>query len=51
MCKLLEQMLRDVSYAYITSTMDPYTVCALHRANRYDLIILDLGMPAWMASR
>src|SRR5665811_974868 len=28
-----------------TSTMDPYTVCDLHRANRYDLILLDLQMP------
>jgi len=43
--QLLEQMLRDVGYACITSTMDPHTVCALHRANRYDLILLDLLMP------
>jgi len=25
--------------------MDPFTVCALHRDNRYDLILLDLQMP------
>jgi diguanylate cyclase (GGDEF)-like protein len=43
--QLLEQMLRDVGYACITSTMDPHTVCALHRANHYDLILLDLLMP------
>ena len=43
--QLLEQLLRDVGYACITSTMDPHPVCALHRANHYDLIILDLGMP------
>ncbi|MEQ6342458.1 MAG: response regulator [Gammaproteobacteria bacterium] len=43
--QLLEQMLREVGYRRITSTMDPYTVCALHRANHYDLILLDLHMP------
>ncbi len=42
---LLEQMLRGVGYRCVTSTMDPHTVCALHRANRYDLILLDLQMP------
>ena len=42
---LLEQMLRDVGYACITSTMDPHTVCALHQAKHYDLILLDLLMP------
>ena len=43
--QLLEQILRDVGYASIASATDPYTVCALHRANRYDLILLDLLMP------
>lgn len=43
--QLLEQMLRDVGYASITSTTDPYTVCALHGAHHYDLILLDLQMP------
>ena len=43
--QLLEQMLRDAGYTSITSATDPYTVCALHRANRYDLILLDLLMP------
>ncbi|MDO8412971.1 MAG: diguanylate cyclase [Gallionellaceae bacterium] len=43
--QLLEQMLRTVGYQCIASTMDPYTVCALHRDNNYDLILLDLQMP------
>ncbi len=43
--QLLEQMLRAAGYQCITSTMDPHTVCALHRVNRYDLILLDLQMP------
>ena len=43
--RLLEQMLRDVGYRCITSTMDPREVCALHRDNHYDLILLDLLMP------
>jgi len=42
---LLEQMLRDAGYAHVASTMDPHEVCALHRKNRYDLILLDLQMP------
>jgi len=43
--QLLEEMLRDIGYRCIASTMDPHTVCALHRANHYDLILLDLQMP------
>jgi two-component system cell cycle response regulator len=43
--RLLEQMLREAGYSRITSTMDPHAVCALHRDNRYDLILLDLQMP------
>jgi len=42
---LLEQMLREAGYARIASTMNPAEVCALHRTNRYDLILLDLQMP------
>ncbi|MDO8311763.1 MAG: response regulator [Sideroxyarcus sp.] len=42
---LLERMLRGVGYVSIESTMDPNEVCALHRKNRYDLILLDLQMP------
>jgi len=43
--QLLEQMLREAGYLRITSTMDPHAVCELHRANHYDLILLDLQMP------
>ena len=43
--QLLEQMLRESGYRCVTSTMDPHTVCALHRDNHYDLILLDLQMP------
>ena len=42
---LLEQMLRDAGYSRISSTTDPRAVCALHRENEYDLILLDLQMP------
>ncbi|MHB1051931.1 MAG: response regulator [Thiobacillus sp.] len=43
--QLLEDMLRDVGYQRMTSTMDPHAVGALHLANHYDLILLDLQMP------
>ena len=43
--QLLEQLLQVVGYRHVTSTLDPCAVCALHRANRYDLILLDLQMP------
>jgi signal transduction histidine kinase len=42
---LLERMLRGAGYTSVTSTMDPYEVCELHRQNRYCLILLDLQMP------
>ena len=42
---LLEQMLREAGYARVSSTRDSSKVCALHRENRYDLILLDLQMP------
>src|SRR5471030_1506439 len=42
---LLEQMLSEAGYACVASTMNPREVCALHRKNRYDLILLDLQMP------
>ena len=42
---LLEQLLADAGYARVSSTMRPSDVCALHRQNRYDLILLDLQMP------
>jgi len=42
---LLEQLLENTGYTNVSSTMDPQEVCALHRKNRYDLILLDLQMP------
>ena len=42
---LLLQMLREAGYTRVASTMNPHEVCALHRKNRYDLILLDLQMP------
>ena len=42
---LLEQMLSGAGYGCVASTMNPREVCALHRKNRYDLILLDLQMP------
>lgn len=43
--RLLEKMLEGAGYTAVTSTMDPHVVCALHRKNQYDLIVLDLLMP------
>ena len=42
---LLERMLANAGYTRVTSTMDPFAVGALHLANHYDLILLDLQMP------
>ena len=42
---LLAQLLSDAGYSQVSSTMNPQEVCALHRHNRYDLILLDLQMP------
>ena len=43
--RLLEQLLGDDGYTNVTSSMLPREVCALHRRERYDLILLDLQMP------
>ena len=43
--QLVELLLGDGGYTNVTSTMDPYQVCELHRKNGYDLILLDLQMP------
>ena len=43
--QLLEQILSESGYRCIATTLDPHAVCELHRANRYDLILLDLEMP------
>jgi len=42
---LLEQMLVEAGYSRVSTTRNPREVCALHRKNRYDLILLDLQMP------
>ena len=41
---LLEQLLSAAGYSHVTSTMNPREVCAMHRKNAYDLILLDLQM-------
>ena len=43
--RLLEYALRRGGYVAVASTTDPLEVCALHRQNHYDLILLDLQMP------
>ena len=43
--RLLERVLRHGGYVAASSTTSPSEVCALHRQNLYDLIILDLQMP------
>jgi PAS domain S-box-containing protein len=42
---LLELLLAEAGYTRVTSTMNSLEVCALHRKNDYDLILLDLQMP------
>jgi PAS domain S-box-containing protein len=42
---LLEEMLSEIGYTQLASTVDPCAVYDLHRKNRYDLILLDLQMP------
>jgi CheY-like chemotaxis protein len=44
--QLLTRMLEEAGYRNVSATMNPLEVCALHRKNRYDLILLDLQMPA-----
>lgn len=43
--RLIQQLLGDAGYTCVTSTMRSQEVCALHRKNHYDLILLDLQMP------
>jgi PAS domain S-box-containing protein len=43
--RLLEELLIAAGYTRVASTMKPQEVAALHRKNRYDLILLDLQMP------
>lgn len=42
---LLDQMLAQAGYTNVSSTTNPQEVCAMHRKNQYDLILLDLQMP------
>ena len=44
--QLLKEILCDAGYQCIASTTDPHAVCALHHANQYELILLDLKMPS-----
>ena len=43
---LLEDMLRGAGYTSVSSTGNSREVCGLHREHCYDLIMLDLQMPA-----
>ena len=43
--QLLQRLLQEAGYTGVASTMNPLEVCALHRKNAYDLILLDLQMP------
>ena len=43
--RLLEFTLRRAGYVAVSSATEPRQVTALHRQNRYDLILLDLQMP------
>ena len=43
--RLLEQLLEEAGYNRVSSTTNAQDVCALHRKNAYDLILLDLLMP------
>ena len=43
--RLLEFTLRRGGYLDVASTTDPKQVAALHLANHYDLLLLDLQMP------
>jgi PAS domain S-box-containing protein len=43
--RLLSRLLGEAGYTRVTSTMVSTEVCALHRHNVYDLILLDLQMP------
>jgi two-component system, cell cycle response regulator len=42
---LVAQILSEDGYIDVSTTTNSLEVCALHRKNRYDLIVLDLQMP------
>ena len=43
--RLLRRLLEEAGYTRVSATMNATEVCALHRQNAYDLILLDLQMP------
>jgi len=42
---LLTRLLAEAGYTRVSATTKPQDVCAMHRKERYDLILLDLQMP------
>lgn len=42
---LLEDLLQGEGYLHVTKTFDPRAASELHRANDFDLILLDIEMP------
>jgi diguanylate cyclase (GGDEF)-like protein len=42
---LLSRLMDGAGYTRVSSTLEPLKVCELHRAKRYDLILLDIEMP------
>lgn len=42
---LLTRMLEEAGYTRVSATSAPTEVCAMHRRDAYDLILLDLQMP------
>lgn len=43
--QLLQELLASAGYTRVSTTLNSREVCALHRRNNYDLILLDLQMP------
>jgi CheY-like chemotaxis protein len=41
----LKTLLREAGYTALSFTTNPVELCALNRANHYDLILLDLALP------
>jgi PAS domain S-box-containing protein len=42
---LLTRLLAEAGYTRVSTTMNPLEVCAMHRREGFDLILLDLQMP------
>ena len=43
--RMLQRLLSDAGYSQVAATRQPAEVCALHRLQDFDLILLDLQMP------